>query len=130
MFISLSTTDLYKILKICVSAVLVLPAALLRTTASSIIYDRCYIRSRTITLICSNVNLFCSGVIRMYRNIFNMYTFVYSYELDESSPIDDEEESYPYEILSKVNKRLMPIPVAIKSPQNGHCCSGHGHHHH
>ncbi|KAJ8957675.1 hypothetical protein NQ318_017567 [Aromia moschata] len=53
-----------------------------------------------------------------------------SYELDESSPIDDEDESYPYEILSKVNKRLVTsLPPNGKYQTNGHCCSGHNHCH-
>ncbi|KAF7273542.1 N-alpha-acetyltransferase 40 isoform X2 [Rhynchophorus ferrugineus] len=63
------------------------------------------------------------------------------YELDECSPVDDEEESYPYEILSKINKRLAPtLPnysIVSKnhnhghghahSHPNGHCCPGHHH---
>ncbi|XP_056639250.1 N-alpha-acetyltransferase 40 isoform X1 [Diorhabda carinulata] len=51
-----------------------------------------------------------------------------NYELDESSPIDDEEESYPYEILSKINKRLVPHQSPMKVNSH-HCCSGHDHHH-
>ncbi|XP_030759538.1 N-alpha-acetyltransferase 40 [Sitophilus oryzae] len=57
------------------------------------------------------------------------------YEVDDISPSDDEEETYPYEILSKVNKRLaqtLPAPVISKahshSHSNGHCCTGHHHH--
>ncbi|XP_060536217.1 N-alpha-acetyltransferase 40 [Cylas formicarius] len=63
------------------------------------------------------------------------------YELDESCPIDDEEETYPYEILSKLNKRLASALPAVNvrnpnhiydnnqghSHSNGHCCPGHLH---
>lgn len=30
-----------------------------------------------------------------------------NYQLDETSPLDDEDEYYPYEILSKINKKLL-----------------------
>ncbi|CAH1117216.1 unnamed protein product [Phaedon cochleariae] len=62
------------------------------------------------------------------NNQYSRFFKAINYELDESSPVDDEDESYPYEILSKFNKRLAP-PVTVKSNSNGHCCSGHGHHH-
>nr|CAI5836942.1 unnamed protein product [Callosobruchus analis] len=60
-----------------------------------------------------------------YSNFFKNI----GYEVDESSPMDDPEEDdyYPYEILSKVNKRLMPATKPTN--HNGHCCTGHSHHH-
>ncbi|XP_017782101.1 PREDICTED: N-alpha-acetyltransferase 40 [Nicrophorus vespilloides] len=56
-----------------------------------------------------------------------------NYRLDESSPMDDEDDVFPYEILSKINKKLAltnPLPVHDK-PHHGHshhqhqCCPGH-----
>ncbi|CAH1957097.1 unnamed protein product [Acanthoscelides obtectus] len=61
-----------------------------------------------------------------YSNFFKNIGYV----VDETSPEDDpeEDEYYPYEILSKVNKRLMP-PTNTKPSHDVHCCSGHSHHH-
>ncbi|KAG5899835.1 hypothetical protein JTB14_012306 [Gonioctena quinquepunctata] len=68
-------------------------------------------------------------VLTILKNNQNSKFFkAINYELDISSPIDDEDETYPYEILSKTNKRLLPVQVPSKHT-NGHCCSGHGHHH-
>ncbi|CAH1139671.1 unnamed protein product [Phyllotreta striolata] len=52
-----------------------------------------------------------------------------NYNFDESSPLDDDEESFPYEILSKANKRLQPPATSAKIHGSNHCCSGHDHHH-
>ncbi|KAL3285743.1 hypothetical protein HHI36_000270 [Cryptolaemus montrouzieri] len=65
------------------------------------------------------------------NNQYSKFFKAINYELDESSPVDDDED-YPYEILSKINKRLAPIALS-QSPSNGksqhmHCCSGHHHH--
>ncbi|XP_050510510.1 N-alpha-acetyltransferase 40 [Diabrotica virgifera virgifera] len=62
------------------------------------------------------------------NNQYSKFFKALNYELDESSPLDDEEDSYPYEILSKVNKRLAPHMSPMKMNSN-HCCSGHDHHH-
>ncbi|XP_065168613.1 N-alpha-acetyltransferase 40 [Atheta coriaria] len=73
-----------------------------------------------------------------------------NYQLDESSPMDDEDEDTPYEILSKVNKKLLPQSQQTNGNQlqpvsnnranlmkamhdhgghaHGHCCPGHHHH--
>ncbi|CAH0550756.1 unnamed protein product [Brassicogethes aeneus] len=72
-------------------------------------------------------------VLTVLKNNQNSKFFrAINYELDESSPVDDEDETYPYEILSKANKRLAPVmPLSVsngKNHQNGHCCSGHHHH--
>lgn len=56
---------------------------------------------------------------------YDIKIYVFSYELDDSSPIDDEDNVYPYEILSKINKRLEPV---MKNHFE-HCCPGHDHHH-
>lgn len=74
------------------------------------------------------------------NNQYSKFFKAIGYEIDESSPMDDEEESFSYEILSKVNKRLAPIPTNSNSStgnnvhhsnkSNGHCCPGHHHHHH
>lgn len=55
-----------------------------------------------------------------------------NYKLDETSPEDDDEEEFCYEILSKPNKRLISQPV-YQSPllnnhshSHSHCCS-HAH---
>lgn len=45
--------------------------------------------------------------------------------------MDYEDDEYPYEILSKPNKRLISTqPSVISSPKNHHshgCCAGHHH---
>nr|XP_023030225.1 N-alpha-acetyltransferase 40 [Leptinotarsa decemlineata] len=64
------------------------------------------------------------------NNQYSRFFRAINYELDETSPVDDEDESYHYEILSKINKRLAPPTVVPKAQTNSHCCSGHGHHHH
>ncbi|KAL1513998.1 hypothetical protein ABEB36_003329 [Hypothenemus hampei] len=75
------------------------------------------------------------------NNNYSKFFRAVGYELDETSPIDDEEATYPYEILSKVNKRLAPTLTnsgATKShihshshshghSHNGHYCPGHHH---
>lgn len=88
-------------------------------------------------------------VLTVLKNNTNSKFFkAIGYELDETSPIDDEEETYPYEILCKVNKRLaatLPNSSAVSkahphahnghthghshghSHLNGHCCPGHHH---
>ncbi|XP_045461341.1 N-alpha-acetyltransferase 40 [Harmonia axyridis] len=56
-----------------------------------------------------------------------------NYEVDESSPMDDEDD-YSYEILSKINKKLLPPKTSTPPNQNkiphvhSRCCSGHHHH--
>lgn len=71
----------------------------------------------------------------MYYNIFELFLIViycytfFSYQLDESSPVDDDEETYPYAILSKINKKLVntnPLPSSSSINNHcDHCCSGH-----
>ncbi|KAJ8984190.1 hypothetical protein NQ317_011099 [Molorchus minor] len=66
------------------------------------------------------------------NNQYSKFFKAMGYELDETSPVDDEEESYPYEILSKINKRLaatIPSSANGRNHLNGHCCTGHGHCH-
>ncbi|KAK9869308.1 hypothetical protein WA026_003058 [Henosepilachna vigintioctopunctata] len=65
------------------------------------------------------------------NNQYSKFFKAINYELDESSPVDDDED-YPYEILSKANKRLASA-ASPPSPSNGkhqhvRCCSGHHHH--
>lgn len=57
---------------------------------------------------------------------FNLYLtnflfLCYSYKHDETSPIDDYESEYPYEILSKLNRRLLPdAPVNTAVTKSAH----------
>lgn len=49
--------------------------------------------------------------------------------MDESSPVEYDEE-FPYEILSKPNKRLLPtnpstVICPMKTPNIHGCCTGH-----
>ncbi|EFA07325.1 N-alpha-acetyltransferase 40 [Tribolium castaneum] len=69
------------------------------------------------------------------NNHYSKFFRALNYELDETSPIDYQDETFPYEILSKVNKRLASSTttnINNKKPgqANGHshCCSGHHHH--
>lgn len=68
------------------------------------------------------------------NNQYSKFFKAIGYEIDISCPFDDVEEQFPYEILSKSNKRLMPIVSATTKSNrihtNGECCSGHHHHHH
>lgn len=72
------------------------------------------------------------------NNQYSKFFKAIGYELDISCPMDDVEEQFPYEILSKSNKRLMPVVSGAnivssktnKLHMNGDCCSGHHHHHH
>lgn len=50
-----------------------------------------------------------------------------NYKLDETSPTDNFDEKYCYEILSKINKNLLPVQAAHNHTSNG-CCPGHHHH--
>lgn len=73
------------------------------------------------------------GILLFLLVIFAHYYF--SYKLDENSPFDEDEDTYSYEILSKVNKKLVPQQVAISNDRmqtaadHIRCCSGHHHHH-
>lgn len=41
------------------------------------------------------------------NNSFSTFFKAINYQLDESSPIDDEDEVYTYQILSKINRKLL-----------------------
>ncbi|GLV40237.1 N(alpha)-acetyltransferase 40 [Carabus blaptoides fortunei] len=47
-----------------------------------------------------------------------------NYKLDETSPLDDIDNEYPYEILSKINKKLVVPPTHVNHVHS-HCCAGH-----
>lgn len=66
------------------------------------------------------------------NNPCSVFFKVMNYELDESSPQDDEEETYPFEILSKVNKRLAPTTSSLDNGKKlaDHCCCNHFDHEH
>ncbi|XP_050316096.1 N-alpha-acetyltransferase 40 isoform X2 [Anthonomus grandis grandis] len=70
-------------------------------------------------------------VLTVLKNNNNSKFFkAVGYELDESSPVDDEEEVYPYEILSKINKRLAStLPTSTQSKSHIHSHNGHSHGH-
>ncbi|KAK9686832.1 Acetyltransferase (GNAT) family [Popillia japonica] len=63
------------------------------------------------------------------HNKYNYFFKALNYQLDESSPVDDDEETYPYAILSKINKKLVntnPLPSSSSINNHcDHCCSGH-----
>lgn len=67
-------------------------------------------------------------VLTVLKNNNNSKFFkAIGYELDESSPVDDEEEVYPYEILSKVNKRLAAtLPITNINKNHLHSHNSHG----
>ncbi|RZC40658.1 N-alpha-acetyltransferase 40, partial [Asbolus verrucosus] len=67
------------------------------------------------------------------NNHYSKFFKALNYELDETSPVDYQDETYPYEILSKINIRLANTVSQSTSTKkhghtNGHCCSGHHHH--
>lgn len=65
------------------------------------------------------------------HNKCNYFFKALNYQLDESSPVDDDEETYPYAILSKINKKLVatnPLPSSSSINNHNHqhhCCPGH-----
>lgn len=65
-------------------------------------------------------------VLTVFKNNQNSNFFrALNYKLDETSPIDDEEE-YCYEILSKPNRKLLPLHSHDNHhTTNGSCCPGH-----
>ncbi|XP_066142673.1 N-alpha-acetyltransferase 40 [Euwallacea fornicatus] len=70
-------------------------------------------------------------VLTVLKNNSNSKFFkAIGYELDESSPVDDEDESFPYEILSKVNKRFAAtLPSSATNKNHVHSHNSHSHNH-
>lgn len=49
------------------------------------------------------------------NNSFSTFFKAINYQLDESSPIDDEDEIYTYQILSKINRKLLDSTESLIS---------------